>query len=99
MSKGGFIYIITNKNNSVLYIGVTSDLLVRIHEHKTKFYRNSFSAKYNLEKLIYYEVFQTIDEAILREKHLKGSSRKRKVDLINEFNKGWEDLYEEVLGW
>lgn len=71
MSKGGFIYIITNKNHTTLYIGVTSNLVARIYEHKNKFYKNSFSSKYNLEKLVYYDFFGSIEEAIAREKQLK----------------------------
>lgn len=66
--KPGFIYIITNKNNTTLYVGVTSNLIQRIEEHKQKRYQNSFSARYNLDKLVYYEAFQMIGEAIGREK-------------------------------
>ncbi len=94
--KPGFIYIVTNKNNSTLYIGVTSNLLERILEHKQKKYKNSFTAKYNLDKLVYWESFQEIGDAIGREKQLKGGSRQKKEDLINLMNPKWDDLYESV---
>ena len=81
--KPGFIYIITNKNNTVLYIGVTSNLPQRIEEHKQKRYENSFSARYNLNKLVYYEQFQMIGDAIGREKQLEAGNRATKEKLIN----------------
>jgi putative endonuclease len=84
--KPGFIYIITNKNNTVLYIGVTSNLPQRIEEHKQKRYENSFSARYNLNKLVYYEQFQMIGDAIGREKQLKAGNRATKEKLINSMN-------------
>lgn len=94
--KPGFIYIVTNKNNTTLYIGVTSNLPERILEHKQKKYKNSFTAKYNLDKLVYWESFQEIGDAIGREKQLKGGSRQKKEDLINFLNPNWDDLYESV---
>ena len=94
--KGGSIYFITNKNNSTLYIGVTSDLISRIYEHKIKLYPKSFSARYNLNKLVYFENFHTIEEAIEREKQIKSGSRKRKNDLINSVNPDWNDLYDKI---
>ena len=95
--KPGFIYITTNKNNTTLYIGVTSNLPVRILEHKTKKYKNSFTAKYNLEKLVYWEAFQNIGDAIGREKQLKGGSKQKILDLITSVNPDWNDLYESIL--
>jgi putative endonuclease len=95
--KPGFIYIITNKNNTVLYIGVTSNLSNRIREHKEMRYQNSFSARYNLNKLVYYEAFQMIGDAIGREKQLKAGSRAVKLALIHSMNPKWNDLYEEVV--
>lgn len=95
--KPGFIYIITNKNNTTLYIGVTSNLPQRIEEHKQKRYENSFSARYNLNKLVYYEQFQMIGDAIGREKQLKSGSRATKEQLINSINPNWNDLYEEII--
>ena len=94
--KPGFIYIITNKNHTVLYTGVTSNLPKRILEHKEKRYPNSFSAKYNLNKLVYYEQFQLIGDAIGREKQIKAGSRMTKESLINSSNPNWEDLFEEI---
>jgi putative endonuclease len=88
----GYIYILTNNNNSVLYTGVTSDLKERLVQHKSKKYRNSFSAKYNLNKLVYYECFDTIGEAIKREKQIKSGSRNKKINMINGINPEWNDL-------
>ena len=96
--KPGFIYIITNKNNTALYVGVTSNLPQRILQHKEKRYPNSFSARYNLHKLVYYESFQMIGDAIGREKQIKAGSRQNKIDLILSINSEWKDLYEEILG-
>jgi putative endonuclease len=94
--KPGFVYIVANKNNTTLYIGVTSDLPKRILEHIEKRYQNSFSARYNLNKLVYYEQFQMIGDAIGREKQLKGGSRKAKIDLIENENPAWNDLFEDI---
>lgn len=93
---GGSIYIITNKNNTTLYVGVTSDLQARIWEHQNKVYPKSFSARYNLNKLIYYEHFSSIQEAIDREKYIKGKVRTWKEELIAKKNPEWSDLYLEV---
>ena len=82
----------TNKNKTTLYIGVTSDLTARIHEHKKHKYPNSFTARYNLEYCVYYEMFSRIEEAIGREKVLKKWRREKKDDLINSLNPEWEDL-------
>ena len=92
MERGGYIYIMTNKHNTTLYIGVTSDLLNRVNEHKNKIYKKSFTARYNIDKLVYYEGFHSIEEAIIREKQLKGGSRKMKENLINKFNPDWKDI-------
>ena len=88
----------TNRYNSVLYTGVTSDLLQRIADHKAKKHPGSFTARYNIDKLVYYEVSDTIGEAIKREKLIKGGSRKKKLELINSINPGWEDLSLVVDG-
>ena len=95
MKKHYFIYILTNKNNDVLYTGVTNNLKRRIYEHKQKLI-NGFTKKYNVDELVYYEVFDDIYNAIRREKQIKGGSRKKKLDLINGFNKEWIDLYERI---
>ena len=96
MVRGGYIYIITNKNNTTLYVGVTSNLKKRIYEHKTGKYKKSFSYRYNLKKLVYYEGFTTIVEAIAREKQIKGGSRKKKEEMIRSINPDWKDLYDEI---
>lgn len=92
MERGGYIYILTNKNNTVLYTGVTSNLTKRLYEHRSGYYPNSFTSKYNVTKLVYYEGFISIDEAIAREKQIKAGSRQKKQDLINAFNPQWNDL-------
>ncbi len=96
MKFGGAIYIMTNANNTTLYIGVTSDLRKRIFEHKTNAYPESFTARYKLHKLVYFEGFHRIEDAIAREKQLKAGSRKKKIDLINSFNIEWKDLFENI---
>jgi len=94
--KFSFVYIITNKKRGVLYTGVTSDLGGRIYEHKNKTLKG-FSAKYNLNKLVYYEIFEDITEAIYREKKMKHLLRQQKIDLIEAMNFEWKDLYETIL--
>ncbi|NUM51691.1 MAG: GIY-YIG nuclease family protein [Flavobacteriales bacterium] len=96
MERGGYIYIMTNKNNSVLYVGVTNNLQARVYEHKIRVYKKSFTAKYNIDKLVYFEGFTSIDEAIGREKQIKAGSRQKKLDLINSYNPEWEDLYNKL---
>ncbi|MBU1640487.1 MAG: GIY-YIG nuclease family protein [Proteobacteria bacterium] len=81
----------TNKSNKVLYTGVTSDLVRRVYEHKEKLTKG-FTAKYNCNKLVYFEVYDDIIEAIAREKQLKAGSRAKKIDLIQAKNTKWEDL-------
>ena len=80
----------------VLYTGVTSDLIKRIYEHKEKLAK-SFTGKYNINKLVYYEVFDDITNAISREKQIKAGSRRKKIELINSMNNEWKDLYPELL--
>ena len=88
-----YVYILTNKSNKVLYIGVTNNLERRIFEHKNKLV-DGFTKKYNLNKLVYYETTKNIDGAIEREKQLKNWHRAWKVNLIEEFNPPWKDLSE-----
>ncbi|MCL2683203.1 MAG: GIY-YIG nuclease family protein [Bacteroidales bacterium] len=92
MKKGGYIYIMTNNYRTTFYVGVTSDLERRVQEHRTHFYKHSFTAKYNLEKCIYYEYFLDIEQAIEREKQLKKWSRSKKEILINRLNPEWNNL-------
>jgi putative endonuclease len=95
MPKQFFVYIITNKNNTVLYTGVTSNLIKRIHEHKNKL-ADGFSKRYNLEKLVYYEIFDDSYNAIAREKQIKAGRRAKKIELIDSFNSSWSDLYASL---
>ena len=95
--KSGSIYIITNTNNTVLYTGVTSDLVGRIWQHRNKKYPTSFSARYNIYKLVYFEHLDTIIDAIAREKQIKAGSRKKKIELIERENPTWNDLYPRIL--
>ena len=93
--KKSYIYFMTNKNNTVIYIGITSNLLKRIYQHKNKIYEG-FTSKYSVDKLVYYEEFEDITLAISREKQLKSGNRHRKEQLILETNPNWIDLAE---GW
>lgn len=95
MDKQYFVYIITNKWNKVLYTGVTNDLKLRVHEHKERILKG-FAKRYNVDKLVYYEITESIESAIIREKQLKGGSRKDKIELINSMNNEWYDLYETL---
>jgi putative endonuclease len=90
---------VTNVNNTVLYTGVTNDLVRRVFEHKKKIIQG-FTSKYNVDKLVYFELFDFIDLAIKREKQIKGYSRKKKDTLINSLNPTWDDLYcHEKIDW
>lgn len=95
MDKEYYIYILTNKNNTVLYTGVTNDLQRRVYEHKNREV-NGFTKKYNLTKLVYYEIFSDINDAIGREKQIKGGSRAKKIKLIESINREWEDLCDKL---
>ena len=97
MDRGGCDYILTNSGNKVLYTGVTSRLYTRILEHKNKFYPKSFTSRYNLNKLVYFEFFLSIEEAINREKQIKKGSRKKKIDLIRIKKPKWIDLFDELI--
>ena len=98
MYRGGYVYILTNKSRTTLYIGVTSRLSIRLWEHKNNFHGdNSFTAKYNLHHLVYYEGFDNIVEAIAREKQLKKWSRAKKDALISKLNANWDDLSNTVV--
>lgn len=97
VERGGCVYILTNRPHGVLYIGVTSDLLSRIGEHREGEYQGAFTTQYRVHKLVYYEVHGTIEEAIAREKQLKGGSRGKKIELIERINPMWKDLYPDLL--
>ena len=89
-----YVYILSNKNNNVLYAGVTNDLVRRCHEHKLKLLKG-FTKKYNVDKLVYYEMFDHIEIAIEREKQIKGYSRKKKDLLIDKVNSERNELYHD----
>ena len=93
--KKSYVYFMTNKNNTVIYIGITGNLLKRVYQHKTKVFKG-FTSTYNCDKLVYYEEFEDINKAIVREKQLKSGNRKRKEDLIKINNPEWVDLSD---GW
>ena len=95
MNRQPAIYIITNKPNGTLYTGVTSNLPQRIWQHKNKITKG-FCSKYNLTKLVYFEIFEDMYQAITREKQIKAGSRKAKLKLIEDFNKDWRDLYPDI---
>ena len=93
------MYFMTNSHNTVLYLGVTSDLTARIYQHQNKEFPHSFTAKYNCDKLVYFEFFNSIEEAIVREKNLKNWKRIWKNELISKMNPTWKDLRDEVETW
>jgi len=95
MEKNYFVYIMTNQHHTVLYTGVTSDLKRRVFEHK-EMLAEGFTKRYNVTKLVYYEILNNPENAIKREKQIKGGSRKKKIDLIENKNKNWDDLYEKI---
>ena len=94
-NRSAFVYMMSNRANTVLYVGVTSDLAHRVLQHKAGAL-GGFTARYQVKKLVYYEACETIDDAIAREKQLKGWRRSKKEMLINGMNPGWDDLAE---GW
>ena len=94
-AKGGYIYIVSNKSRTVLYIGVTSNLYARVYDHKNGA-GSTFTKKYKCIDLLYYEFFPTIDDAIIREKQLKKRKRAYKDKLINSFNPELTDLFDQI---
>ena len=90
--KPGFVYILTNKNNTTLYVGVTSNLERRLKQHRSDLNPKSFTSRYKLHKLVYFEVYQMIGDAIAREKQIKAGSRAKKIALIEKENPEWNNL-------
>jgi putative endonuclease len=90
------LYMTANKKDGVIYTGVTSNLVQRIHEHKNKV-KSKFSKKYNCDKLVYFEIYEDMEQAILREKQIKGGSRQKKIDMIEKENPQWNDLYDGLV--
>jgi len=95
--KEYYVYMICSKRNGTLYIGVTSDLIKRVYEHKNKL-ANGFSKKYDVHRLVWYESHETVEEAIVREKQIKKWNRRWKLRLIERDNPEWDDLYETICG-
>ncbi|MBP3924628.1 GIY-YIG nuclease family protein [bacterium] len=96
MEKSYYVYIITNKTNNVFYIGVTSNIVKRIYEHKNNLVEG-FSSRYNVHKLVYFEITEDIESAIKREKQLKNWHRDWKINLIKEKNPDFIDLYDSII--
>jgi putative endonuclease len=96
-SKNCCVYITTNIAHSVLYTGVTSDVVRRVFYHKNKTYPNSFTAKYDCNKLVYHAFYSTIEEALTAEKMIKSGNREYKIKLINELNPEWKELYDDLV--
>lgn len=94
-SRQYYVYILANSTNVALYVGVTNDLKKRVYEHKQRLARG-FTKKYGIDKLVYYEVFDDAQNAIIREKRLKGGSRAKKNRLVESINPQWRDLYDEI---
>ena len=89
------VYLMTNAHNTVVYCGVTNNLARRVYEHKNGL-GGIFTKKYNVNKLVYYEVGDNVHAALAREKQIKGGSRKKKIDLVNSINPEWKDLFDEI---
>lgn len=99
MAKTYCVYMMTNRKNTALYTGVTNSLSRRVHEHKVKIDPRSFTSRYNVNKLVYVEVFDQIQDAIAREKQIKKGPRRRKEKLINSMNPEWKDLSNDIAWW
>jgi putative endonuclease len=98
MERGAYVYMLMNKNNTVIYIGVTTDLVFRVSQHK-EMLEEGFTKRYMVTKLVYYEYFDLLVEAIVREKQLKSGSRQRKLNLISKNNMDYRDLYNDIMDW
>ena len=92
-----YVYILTNHHKNVIYTGITNDLVRRVYEHKNHLDKSSYTARYNVERLVYYETTSDVTSAIEREKQIKGWNRKRKNKLVESKNPNWEDLYKSIL--
>ena len=96
MSKQYYVYIMTNKHNTVLYTGVTNNIIRRVVEHRNGT-GSKFTKRYNIHKLVYFETTDDVEQAIMREKQIKAGSRQKKIDLVNSINPEWSDLYESFF--
>ena len=95
MENQYYVYMLTNKSNTVIYTGITNNLKRRIYEHKEKLVEG-FTKRYNVTKLVYYEIFRDAENAIMREKQIKSGSRAKKIALVNGMNPTWNDLYNDL---
>jgi len=93
----GYTYIMTNQTNTVLYTGATADLVQRTYLHRNLLDSKSFTCRYRINKLVYYEIFEDLETAFTREKQIKWMKRKKKKKMISKFNPEWKDLYNEIL--
>ena len=91
-----FVYILTNRHHTALYVGVTNDLVRRVHEHRSKI-ASDFTTRYNVDRLVFFEETSDVQAAIAREKQIKSGSRARKIALVNAFNPDWRDLFDDLL--
>lgn len=96
MSKDYYVYLLTNQRLNVLYTGITNNLVRRVYEHKNK-QVSGFTKKYNVNRLVYYEIYSDVRDAVDKEKEIKGCSRTKKDNLVIQFNPAWNDLYESIL--
>ena len=92
-----YVYIMVNENNHVIYVGITNDLVRRVCEHKNHLDKGSFTDRYNVEKLVYFEITSDVNSAISREKQIKGWNRNRKNKLVEKINPNWDDIYDSIL--
>jgi putative endonuclease len=97
MQKTAYVYIMTNKHRTTLYVAMTANLPKRIYEYKNHLFKDSFSDNYNLECLVYYEIHDTVLNAIIREKQLKKWNRLKKINIIKQFNPAWADLSDQII--
>lgn len=98
MRPGAFVYLLTNEHHTVFYVGMTTDLRTRLWEHIRKINPGSFTARYNLNKPVYFEALDSEEAALERERFIKGKSRAYKEDLITKMNPGWNDLTDRIMG-
>ncbi|MGH7203329.1 MAG: GIY-YIG nuclease family protein [Candidatus Levyibacteriota bacterium] len=95
MAQQYFVYILSNKSNTIYYVGVTNNLIQRVWQHKEKVVKG-FTTKYNINKLVWFAIYENVEEAIKREKQLKAGSRQKKIELVDETNSEWRDLYKDI---
>ena len=93
-----YVYILSNKTNTTIYTGVSNNIMRRVYEHRENLNKRSFTARYNVHKLVYYEIYKEVEYAIAREKQIKSWSRARKNELVASVNPEWKDLFPEILG-